>query len=96
MAKLYYRLNLARDKDILREHTEKFDGIVVDAHVYETFKNSLSAFIASLPSSHTFMIDPVTYKFSIPEITLAYSEKPWFSKLLDYYKIPIIHLPLRF
>jgi len=87
--KLYYRLNLARDKDILKGCTEKFDGVVIDAHVYETFKNSLSAFIASLPSSHTFMIDPITYKFSIPEITLEYSEKPWFGKLLDYYKIPI-------
>ncbi len=89
MIKLYYRIGLMRDKDILKNNLDKFNGIIIDAHVFETFKNSLSAFIASLPPSHTFLIDPVTYRFSIPEITLHYSKKPWFAKLLERYNLPI-------
>ena len=79
---LYFRLSLVREKDILRQYRDKFHGIVIEAHTLETFTNSILNFIVSVPNP--FIIDPVTYKFTLPGI-LDDTDKRWFDKLTNYY-----------
>lgn len=85
---IFYRIDLVRDRDILKEgiNYNLYNGIVLDAHVYELFKNAFSKFLYDLLLKRKhYIIDPVTYRFGLPEQTPNYAGKRWFSQLLERY-----------
>lgn len=81
----YIRLNLAREKDLLVKHSDLYHGLLIDAHILETYPKAITGFLFKL-GEKPFIIDPITYKFSIYEFV----EKNWYSKLLEAYLEGII------
>ena len=83
---IYYRVDLVQDRAVLRELKELYEGVVVDAHVLETFRNAFAKFLNDLAlSGKKFVIDPVTYRFAIPSHTPSYANRVWFSRLINAY-----------
>lgn len=60
--KIYYRLNIAGEKDLLLDCKSRYHGVVVGAHILALGKNWISPFLKKLDKP--FFIDPVTYVFS--------------------------------
>jgi len=77
----FIRFNLMREKDIISEHSNIFSGIIIDAHILETFPNASANFLGR--QKIPFIIDPVTYKFSIYNSINLYAEKRWYPLLMD-------------
>jgi len=79
----FVRLNLMREKSIISEYENNISGIVIDAHILETFPNASANFLGRqrLP----FVIDPVTFKFSIYNSIDLFSKKGWYPSLLDHF-----------
>ena len=58
----YMRFNIMRERPLIKEYLNKFSGVIVEAHVLESFAGATSKFISTLDKP--FILDPVTYKFS--------------------------------
>jgi len=82
--KTFLRFNMMRERDTILEHKEDIDGLVIDAHIVETFSNASSSYLIS--NQFPYIVDPITYRFSI-DIVEEYISKKWFSKLIDLYNI---------
>lgn len=85
--KLYLRLNIPREKNIVKEYFQHIHGVIIEAHVYDTFERSWSRFLGE--ANTNYLIDPVFYKFGLPEITPEYADKKWFEDLLTIYGIKL-------
>jgi len=83
---LYFRLSLMREKDVLRQYSDKYYGLILEAHTLELYSNSTLNFLKDV--DNPFIIDPVTYKFALPSI-IELADKRWFEKLADAYSLPI-------
>jgi len=59
--KIYYRLNIAGEKDLLFDRKSRYFGVVVGAHIVVFGRNWISTFLKELDKP--FFIDPVTYIF---------------------------------
>ncbi len=77
---IYYRLSVMREKTVLQQYASRLDGVFVDAHVLETFSNSIPAFLSSNLIPH--IIDPVLYKFQAQTVD-QYVDKRWFNLLVN-------------
>jgi len=84
--RLYFRLSLMREKDVLRQYSNRYYGLILEAHTLELYSNSTLNFLKDL--ENPFIIDPVTYKFALPSI-IELADKRWFEKLVDAYSLPI-------
>lgn len=84
MSKLYFRLNMPKEYDVLTKHSEKYYGVVIDAQVFSSFKNSVSLFFYTL--NKPYFIDPVFYKFTYQNYPNIF-EKRWASDLSSKYGI---------
>jgi len=79
----FVRLNLMREKDIISEYKDSISGIIIDAHILETFPDASANFLGKqkLP----FIIDPVTFKFSIYNSMDLFAKKGWYLSLSDLF-----------
>jgi len=82
--KTFLRMSLMREKSAIDQHLRDFNGIVIDAHILETYQNATSGYIVT--NSIQYIIDPVTYKFAL-DLILECTEKKWYSRLIDIYGI---------
>jgi len=87
----YVRFDLMREKSILQEFGDNFAGIVVDAHIIETYADATANFLSTL--NKPFIIDPVTFKFSTYNSVQLFSSKRWYPRLFGAYYDDIIRLP---
>lgn len=88
----FIRFNLMREKNIISEYSDNFSGIIIDAHVLETFPNASANFLGR--QKKPFIIDPVTYKFSIYNSIDLYAEKRWYPILIGRFLEDIIESDL--
>lgn len=77
-------MSVMREKAAINEHLEDIFGIVVDAHILETFQNATSGYIVS--NHLNYVIDPVTYKFTLDPI-LDCTSKRWYDRLVKNYNM---------
>ena len=77
-------MSVMREKQAINEHLEDVFGIVVDAHILETFQNATSGYIVS--NNLNYVIDPVTYKFTLEPISDCTSKR-WYDRLVKNYSI---------
>jgi len=59
--KIYYRLNIAGEKNLLFNCKSRYHGVVVGAHILAFGRNWISTFLKELDKP--FFIDPITYVF---------------------------------
>ena len=78
----YVRFNLMREKTLINKFKNTFSGILVDAHVLESFPNATAKFVSS--SELPFIVDPVTYKFSTYNSLELFAGKRWYPKLFGH------------
>lgn len=83
---LYFRMSLMREKDVLKQYSREYHGLILEAHTLELYSNSTLNFLKDI--ENPFIIDPVTYKFALPGI-IEQAGKRWFEKLVDAYNLPI-------
>jgi len=86
--KLYFRLNITNEKNILRQTKELYDGLVIGAHFASFYKNWISGFLQDI--SKPYFIDPLTYIFAIDpppieNIDSIMNEKQSFRTLCESY-----------
>lgn len=81
---------MMREREAIREHLNDFFGIVIDAHILETFQNATSGFIVS--NNLNYVIDPVTYKFSLDPIEDCVSKR-WYDRLVKNYNMEDLNPP---
>jgi hypothetical protein len=70
--KLFYRINLTREKNLLEEFRDLYDGVVLNAHLAAYYSNWTPAFLTQL--NKPYFIDPVTYVFARPLATIKSNE----------------------
>ena len=80
--KIYLRLCVMREKEILEQIRENFQGIVVDAYIFETFSSAISSFLGLM--NKPYILDPSTYRFQLETIT-EHMEKRWYENLVSLY-----------
>jgi hypothetical protein len=80
----FVRMSVMREKEALNEHLNDISGIVVDAHILETFQNATSGYIVS--KDLNYVIDPVTYRFDINPISDCTSKR-WYDRLVKNYNM---------
>jgi hypothetical protein len=65
----WIRLSILAEKRILLEQQEKYDGLVIPAHVFALYRNSISPLLRTLKKP--FFIDPMSYVFLEPRETVS-------------------------
>lgn len=83
---LYFRVSLMREKDVLKQFSGDYHGLILEAHSLELYSNSILNFLNEV--RNPFIIDPVTYKFALP-IIIEQTDKRWFERLVDAYNLPV-------
>ena len=73
-----------REREAINEHIDEIFGLVIDAHVLETFQNATSGFIIN--NNINYVVDPNTYRFYLDNIYEC-SSKRWFERLVDLFGI---------
>jgi len=73
-----------REKEAISQHFRDIDGLVVDAHILETFQNATSGFIIN--NNLNYIIDPITYRFALDQIRESESKR-WYDRLVEHYSI---------
>jgi len=72
-----------REKNEIERNKDIFSGVIIDAHILETFPNAAANFLAGLQKP--FIIDPITYRFSIYNNIDLFAEKRWYPILQSYF-----------
>ncbi|MCJ7571715.1 MAG: hypothetical protein MUO82_07545 [Candidatus Thermoplasmatota archaeon] len=86
----YMRFNIMRERPLINRYKDNFAGIIVDAHVLESFAGATSRFLSTVKKP--FIIDPVTYKFSTYNSLQLFSNKRWYPKLFTKFYDGIIEI----
>jgi len=81
MNELYLRINRPFEIEIIDEEKELYEGVVMEAHILETFPKALSNLLARIEKP--YLIDPITYKFGIQKTMEELIEKRWFFGLTE-------------
>jgi len=55
-----------RERKAISQHINDISGLVVDAHIVESFQNSSSGFI--MANDLDYIVDPITYRFALEEV----------------------------
>lgn len=71
-----------REKEALDQNKNKYKGLVIDAHVLETFPKSIATFLAELDVP--YIVDPITYRFTLDNI-FEHANKKWYGSLETRY-----------
>lgn len=82
--KTFIRFSVMRERGAISEHIDDNFGLVIDAHVLETFQNATSGFI--IKNKLNYIVDPNTYRFYLDTIDECKSKR-WFERLVDLYGI---------
>lgn len=80
----FIRMSVLREKEAISEHLSDFYGMVIDAHILETFQNATAGYIVS--HNLNYVIDPVTYKFALEPIVDCVSKR-WYERLIKNYSM---------
>ena len=87
MARLFIRINMAREAKWLESVTpQDYGGVVVSSHIVENIPYRVAKMLARLKKP--YLIDPYTYVFGGDVANIR--EKPWFASLLDKYGLDMI------
>lgn len=86
MSNLFYRYDVAKDKNVFEEAADAYHGISFSAHVACYYQKSIVLFLRNVDKP--YFIDPVTYRFAVDRSRLLRKEgdmKKSFEKLLYAY-----------
>lgn len=67
---IHLRFGLQKDKEIIRDLSDKLDGLVIPAHILSYQSAVISAFVSSF-TDMPFIIDPMTYLLQHPKVDLT-------------------------
>jgi len=67
---IHLRFGLQKDKEIIRDLSDKLDGLVIPAHILSYQSAVISAFVSSF-TDMPFIIDPMTYLLQHPKVELT-------------------------
>lgn len=87
MSKLYFRLNLIRDKGILNSLKSGMHGVALEAHIVELYPTAITTFMSQFQKS--YFLDPVLYKFE-ENFYSEFSEKRWAELLTEKFGLTSI------
>jgi len=82
--KTFIRMSLMREKEAINEHLSEFTGVILDAHILETFQNASSGYISN--NKLRYILDPNTYRLAIDPI-IDCTDKRWYDRIIQNFKI---------
>ena len=69
VAKIYLRLGLTSEKEVLKDMAEHYDGLVINANITAYYRSWVSSFLKEI--NKPYFIDPTTYIYAIDPTPLS-------------------------